>query len=181
MMDVVWSRWWGIVQKVVDLEAFKESVLFELFRSHELLSRKWSEETAHVEDSSKMLMQAWQSHGRAEWSLRDHGTVCKKIKELVDLQVEVLNSRQSVATTERFIKDRPDIVVNRILSHIQYLFEVKTVDGILPRLNQVYVFNEEMKNFMTALRAALGRSTSTAQAIVIEEALHQLAKVKLNR
>lgn len=44
---------------------------------------------------------------------------------------------QSLIYAENYILDRPEILVNRIVGHIQYLFEIKTLDGVLPRLNQV--------------------------------------------
>jgi hypothetical protein len=50
------------------------------------------------------------------------------------------------------------VLVNRIVGHLQYLFEIKSLDGVLPRMNQVYLFTEEMRNFLATARAIVGQS-----------------------
>jgi hypothetical protein len=47
---------------------------------------------------------------------------------------------QSLIYAQDYIRDRPEILVNRIVGHLQYLFEIKTLDGVLPRMNQVGLY-----------------------------------------
>jgi hypothetical protein len=47
---------------------------------------------------------------------------------------------QSLIYAQDYIRDRPEILVNRIVGHLQYLFEIKTLDGVLPRMNQVSLY-----------------------------------------
>ena len=85
-----------------------------------------------------------------------HSGICIDLTMLLLLiihkQVEVMHHDQSLLYAENYILDRPEILVNRIIGHIQYLFEIKSLDGVLPRLNQVYLFVEEMRNFLKASR-----------------------------
>ena len=117
--------------------------------------------------------------GRPEWEeisphLRDPLRACSVIRSLVDFQAEVLNNEDNMQSIISFIKERPDLAVNRIVGHILYVFDIKSVDGILPRMNQLYLFNEEMKNFMAAVRALLG-AQSKPNAVVIDEIQRRVA------
>ncbi len=171
-------RWWSLVQKCVELEDFRESIGIELFRAQELLAIKHSEKTS-PKLSDQEFLQKWESTGRQEWFTKSKPEVIGKIRDLVDLQVEVLHSEKNLYNAEVFIKDRPDILINRIVGHIQYLFDIKKIDGVLPYLNQVYIFNEEMKNFMSAIKNALGREKTATNASITTEVLHHLTKLKL--
>ena len=87
---------------------------------------------------------------------------------------------QSLLYAENYILDRPEILVNRIIGHIQYLFEIKSLDGVLPRLNQVYLFVEEMRNFLKASRALVdvkGHSTEVMNnnSMLLAEILRKLS------
>ena len=117
--------------------------------------------------------------GRPKWEeisphLRDPLRACSVIRSLVDFQAEVLNNEDNMQSIISFIKERPDLAVNRIVGHILYVFDIKSVDGILPRMNQLYLFNEEMKNFMAAARALLG-AQSKPNAVVIDEIQRRVA------
>jgi hypothetical protein len=106
--------------------------------------------------------------------LRDPLRACSVIRSLVDFHAEVLNDEDNMRSVISFIKDRPDLAVNRIVGHILYVFDIKSVDGILPRMNQLYLFNEEMKNFMAAMRALLGAHNKPT-AVVIDEIQRRVA------
>ena len=42
------------------------------------------------------------------------------------------------------------------------LFDVKTIDGVLPRVNEVYIQQAESKNGLNVLRSVLGLGEWTA-------------------
>jgi len=44
---------------------------------------------------------------------------------------------QSLVYAEDYIRDKPEMMVNHVVQHIQYLFEIKALSGVLPRLNQI--------------------------------------------
>jgi hypothetical protein len=51
--------------------------------------------------------------------------------------VRAVHHDQSLVYAEDYIRDKPEIMVNRVVQHTQYLFEIKALSGVLPRLNQV--------------------------------------------
>lgn len=155
-----------------------EAVGKELFRAQELLSFKDSPKK-EIDKSEDELNRLWEEKGRQEWLTRHKMDTVNKIRDLVDLQVEILRSEKSLVNAEKYIKDRPDVLVNRIVGHIQYLFDIKSVEGVLPCLNQVYIFNEEMKNFLSAVRMSLGKDKGASNATITAEVLHLLTKLKV--
>lgn len=189
-------RWWQLVQKSLDLDTFRESVLFEMFRATELLLKQPESTdrdrnpavdlTLHPtnndgkvpELSQKRLVQYWTDYARQDWLLRDPMLVLNKIRDMADLQAEVLTSRQAVTATETFVRERPDLLVNRIVAHLQYLLEVKHLDGLLPQVNKLYVFAEEMRNFLTGLRGLLDLERTASSGTVVEETLSVLTRLR---
>lgn len=133
--------------------------------------------TIGVDDSSFEvdLKRSWESNYKREWALKDTNDILSQLRSLSDFQAEVLASEQSAKSADAYLKNRPDIVVNRIVSHIQYLFDVKSIDGILPKLNQVYIYNEEMRNFFTTVRLMLKVDSATPHSALIPEILAKLS------
>lgn len=81
--------------------------------------------------------------------------ILEVVRELIDFQLEILRHQTSFRATHEFIKDKPEEMVNRIISHLMYLFEVASLDGLIPRLNHLYLINQEMKNFLNNAREIL--------------------------
>jgi hypothetical protein len=100
---------------------------------------------------------------------------------MADLQGEVLHGQKNIDQTNQYLKERPDLMINRIVGHIQYLLEVKSVDGILPTVNRMYVFQEEMKNFLNTIRSLLGLDRNIATAVIIDEVLTALTRLKIKQ
>ena len=158
-------RWWYAAQRCVELEGFHKRILLELFRRQEILGCKEALATGAVGDGEPRFLAVnselgalavlWESEGKHLWACKDPEQIYGVIRDLVDFQVEVMHHDRSLIYAEDYIRDRPEILVNRIVGHIQYLFEIKTLDGVLPRLNQVYLFVEEMRNFLTTMRSAV--------------------------
>lgn len=143
-------------------------MLLELYRRQEILARKQElaagvigaalpRHPQHLRTNTELhlLEQLWESEGKHQWACKDPVKIFEILRDLVDFQAEVMHHDQSLILAEDYIRDRPEILVNRIVGHIQYLFEIKSLDGVLPRLNQVYIFVEEMRNFMNTVRAML--------------------------
>ncbi len=107
--------------------------------------------------TAQQLSQQWEAVGRLQWTQRDPRSSVQLVRDLVDFQLEVLTSKANLLAAEEYIKERPEVLVNRIVGHMQYLFEIKSLDGVLPRMNQVYLFTEEMRNFLATARAIVGQ------------------------
>ena len=61
-----------------------------------------------------------------------------------------------------FVQANPELILSRIISHLMKLFDVKTIDGVLPRVNEVYIQQAESKNGLNVLRSVLGLGEWTA-------------------
>ena len=90
---------------------------------------------------------AWYAEGVGQWSGVDKdssggGTAAavEVLRDLVDFQIEVLRHKNSFKAAEEFIREHPETMVTRLVSHTQYLFDIKYMEGFLPRMNQVYLF-----------------------------------------
>jgi hypothetical protein len=79
---------------------------------------------------------------RLLWSQRDMEKGLELLRDMCDFQAEVLMHNKSFVAAERYVREYPEQLTSRLLSHLQYLFQVPTLEGLLPRLNQVYIFNE---------------------------------------
>lgn len=156
-------RWWHKLQSGLDAEAFSDAMQQELFRREHMMSTIGGQQQQQQLRPRRLaspeeLSQLWESTGRLQWSQRDPGSSIQILRELVDFQAEVMHNKQSLLRAEEFVREQPEVLVNRIVSHIQYLFEAKTLEGVLPRMNQVYLFTEEMRNFLATARAIVGNT-----------------------
>jgi len=77
------------------------------------------------------------------------------IRDLVDFQIDVLKQKTNFASAQDFIRDNPDEMVNRILSHVQYIYGINNLEGLIPRMNQVYIFTQELVTFLRSVRDIL--------------------------
>ena len=70
-----------------------------------------------------------------------------------------------------FFRDKPEELLVRQVAHLQYLFDVPTLEGLLPRMNQAYLSSEEMRNLLAAVKRALGAPLAS-DAVALAE-LHR--------
>jgi hypothetical protein len=78
---------------------------------------------------------------------------------------------------DEFIRDKPDVVVNKIISHIQYLFSINSIEGLIPKMNKVYLHEEEMKTFITLCREEL-LLESAPESVVLAEVHRKLETIR---
>ncbi|DAZ94691.1 TPA: hypothetical protein N0F65_000006 [Lagenidium giganteum] len=77
------------------------------------------------------------------------------VSELVELEKNVIHHREIYLHAAQELERRPSVLVNQIVRHFMHLFKVKSVDGVLPKINGVYLFVNEMENFLRVLRKLL--------------------------
>ncbi len=88
---------------------------------------------------------------------------------LVALEHDTRRSEGARAAAESYVAGRPELLVNRAVQHFRYLFQVKGLEGVLPKMNELYLFAAEMGSLTRALRAALGLSpTCPANKLLAE-------------
>jgi hypothetical protein len=159
MEDVlpVLQRWWSEVQQLDALGSFQDKVLGELHRREQILSKQPLSDDGMFGPGL-----------RFKWSENEIAKALDIIHGLVDFEAEVVKHKKSFGVAEDFLRDQPELLINRQISHIQYLFNISSVEGIYPRMNQVYLFHEQMSNFLNTTRMALDMKNAPDANVVAE-------------
>ena len=82
-------------------------------------------------------------------------TVVALIEELSNFRVSHLRNDGAYEAAEEFLQGQPEDLLTRTVTHVKYLFGVDSLEGLLPRMNQVYLSTEESKNFLNEVRGLL--------------------------
>eukprot|EP00644_Phytophthora_capsici_P003303 jgi/Phyca11/14424/fgenesh1_pg.PHYCAscaffold_7_\ len=70
------------------------------------------------------------------------------VSDLVELEKSVIHHREIYTQAAAEVERRPNVLINQIVRHFSHLFQVKSIDGVLPKINEIYLFVNEMKNFL---------------------------------
>ncbi|KAG3166650.1 hypothetical protein PC128_g19660, partial [Phytophthora cactorum] len=100
------------------------------------------------------------------------------VSELVELEKSVIHHREIYTQAAAEVERRPNVLINQIVRHFSHLFQVKTIDGVLPKINEIYLLVNEMKNFLHVIRDLLhlNKDTSLVHCLnVIKERLQDSA------
>ena len=171
MEDVmpVLHSWWMDLQANFNLVSFQNRILTEMRRRERLLAQEGPAASAAVLLSEDTSSDEWPEKEKAA------SKALELVRDLVDFQVDVFRHKKSFRAAEDFIRDQPDAMVNRQVAHIQYLFSIQHLEGLLPRMNQVYLFTEEMRNFLTSAKTSLGLAAATSDSVAINEVQRVIA------
>jgi hypothetical protein len=161
-------------QRCIELEKFKDDMLFELFRGDYLAGHRCSNMSSLAVDITS-IREEWMNTMRSAWHLKTNHELRERLQSLVNLEVEFFSKLEVVPNCENFIKERPDVLVNRIVHHIQYLFNIKSIDKLLPSMNSLFLFTEEMKNFLASIRAIFHCDSQLPSSVLIDRTLKMLA------
>lgn len=85
-----------------------------------------------------------------------HGLCLQAVRQLVDVERAALGTQETLKAAEGLVASQPDVLVHRIVHHFMHLFDCARMEGVLPRMNQVYVGLNEAKNFQRSLALLLG-------------------------
>ncbi|KAL4138190.1 hypothetical protein PRIC2_001697 [Phytophthora ramorum] len=77
------------------------------------------------------------------------------VSELVELEKSVIHHREIYTQAAAEVERRPNVLINQIVRHFSHLFQVKSIEGVLPKINETYLFVNEMRNFLHAVRDLL--------------------------
>jgi hypothetical protein len=91
-----------------------------------------------------------------------------KIRSLVEFQEEIFRHSHNYTDAQKFMNERPEVLVNSLMGHILYLFGIRSLQGVIPRMNEVYLFTEEMGNFMANVRQMLNMKTMPDATVLTE-------------
>ena len=91
----------------------------------------------------------------AESLFLDSDRVVALIEQLSDFHAAHLRSDKAYEVAEEFLHRQPEDLLTRTVTHVKYLFGIASLEGLLPRMNQVYLSAEESKNFLNEVRGLL--------------------------
>jgi hypothetical protein len=171
-VDVVTSRrWWDEISNSKQYTKFQQDVAVELMRMDNMENRP-PVRPSLLDSPADFERNIDMKGGKmpAKWSGGPGSEVSalQKIKSLVDFQVELFRSSKSFVDAQTFISERPEVLVNSLVEHIRYLFGIKSLQGMIPRMNEVYLFSEEMGNFINNSRQMM-QMTNLPDATVLTE------------
>ncbi|ETV66416.1 hypothetical protein, variant [Aphanomyces astaci] len=83
------------------------------------------------------------------------------IDELVAFESHFLQERQMYSIAMTNVEKQPDVLVHKMIQHFRHLFGVKTMDGVFPKINEVFLFVNEMNNALASIKEALNLRKSS--------------------
>jgi hypothetical protein len=96
------------------------------------------------------------------------------VADLVALESQLLARTQSYEAAERALALDPDLLNNRIVLHFQYLFQVKRLEGVFPKMNELYVYCAEVQSVLRALRSVCRLPVNASPKAVLGAVQHLL-------
>jgi hypothetical protein len=91
------------------------------------------------------------------------------LRDLVDLERRILKQGATFKQANEMIGANPELLVSRIVRHFQHLFGVKNMEGLFPKINEVYLFVNEQDSFLKNLKGMLGVGTDGSNALVLSQ------------
>jgi len=172
----VLKKWWEGQKIGSEYQKFYKQIANELGRRETLLSDSGDIPPAPIGSSHPPQ---WTSNSGAQWSGLTKGpdAAVALVREVIDFQMEVLRHKTSFRAAEEFIREHPEAMANRIISHVQYLFDIKQLEGFLPRMNQVYLFYNEMRNFLQASKTQMNLSKTEGDSATLAQLQRVISKV----
>ena len=84
-------------------------------------------------------------------------------------------------SAESVVQNNPDLFVNRVVLHFRYLFGIKHMEGVFPKMNEIYLFANEMNPFVRELKAIFGMASSIPTASVVKSMLEIASELQKTR
>jgi len=131
------------------------------------IDEKLRKRTVYI-DSQKKLRGGAEVLG-PDGSLMALHDIIKQIDELVQSEEYLLNSKQSFNVAEKDLVSNPEDLCNRIIRHFQHIFTVKSIEGVFPKMNQIYLELNEMRNFLKTIKSILGLGPNCAINLCFKE------------
>ena len=95
------------------------------------------------------------SGNRASESKLSTGEVVTALRELIEFETDILGKKDMFGEADACIEQGPEVFLNRVVKHFCQLFGVKGMEGLFPKMNEVYLFVNEMENFLKVVRITL--------------------------
>lgn len=93
--------------------------------------------------------------------------ILESVQELVTQERKALRALDTFQRADMHLKLQPDDLVSKLCTHFERLFEVRSTEGMLPKMNELYLFVNEQSNFVKVLRSMLGLDTSASSHVIL--------------
>ena len=77
------------------------------------------------------------------------------LRQLVDGEAAAARTQHSLDAAQLHLRQHPEALTSKIVAHFQQLFDVRSVDGIFPKMTEIYLTVNELGNFLKVLRSTL--------------------------
>jgi hypothetical protein len=98
---------------------------------------------------------------KSSWTLEE---IVNQIEKLVQNQQQLRILQHEVEST---LSNDPDNPVSKVIVHFMHLFDVKNVQGVLPKMNEVYLYASEVKTALHMMRQLLSLDASVPVGVVV--------------
>ncbi|TMW66086.1 hypothetical protein Poli38472_003851 [Pythium oligandrum] len=140
--------WMSERKKLHELEGFKTAIVAELCKRS-------------IEPS---LLDKEKASADTTTALSNLPRAVHMVSELVELEKGVMHHREIYTQAATELERRPSVLINQIVRHFSHLFHVKSIEGVLPKINEVYLYVNEMENFLKVVRSVLDLRPDTSVA-----------------
>ncbi|ETV93987.1 hypothetical protein, variant 1 [Aphanomyces invadans] len=105
-----------------------------------------------------------------------HNRALHVVEELVAFETHFSHEREmySLAITN---VDQPDVLIHKMIQHFRHLFGVKSMEGVFPKINEVFLFVNEMNNALASIKESLGLARTVSVAHALNELRTALQKM----
>lgn len=80
--------------------------------------------------------------------------ILSQVQELVSQERKALRALDTFQRADMHLKLQPEDLVSRLCSHFSRLFDVRGTEGMLPKMNELYLFVNEQQNFVKVTASA---------------------------
>ena len=95
------------------------------------------------------------------------------VRELVHQERRALAALDNFTKADLAVRLNPEELLTKILAHFQRLFDVKSSEGVLPKMNELYLYVNEAATFTRVVRGMLGLDAAAS----VHTLLSQLRRV----
>jgi len=114
-----------------------------------------------------------QQGGRLSTS-SDDGELVACVAELVALEAQLVAKAEAYEAAELEVQEAPNLLAHQIARHFQHLFQVKKLEGVLPKMNELYIYCSETNTMLKALSSTFGltaRASPKTLLLAVQQSL----------
>ena len=105
--------------------------------------------------------------GGTQLSDFDDVRLLAEIKSMVASEKDAAKEEKFYNSIEEEMKINPTEMTARMVTHFQQLFDVHSVKGVMPKMNELFLYSSEMKTFLDAARGRLQLNSHATTAAVM--------------